>query len=188
MSGDLEYLIASLPYLSFSDSDETKLRVESLLKGYSGDVESARSLVDILDEEAVKFLSSGEYRSYALLNFDRMHHGMYRESPVHVISDYAQFTYELRTRVADLRRDRRITRERIDPSKHKLPFDAGSPLEEEVALLKLQWDKISDLAAGHFADFVALIAYKIQLMILEKLWSFEPEKGLRTFNTLTTTA
>ena len=161
MTGDLEYLIASLPYLSFSDSDETKSRVETLLKHYTGDAESTKSLVDILDEEAVKFLSSGEFESYSNLNFDRLHHDVYRDSTIGVISEYAHFAYELRMRVADLRRDRRVTRERIAPSKYKLPFDAGTPLDEEIVLLKLQWDKISDLAAGHFADFVALIAYKI---------------------------
>jgi hypothetical protein len=35
-------------------------------------------------------------------------------------------------------------------------MEEGTPLEKEIGLMKLQWDKLEELAIGHFADMEAV--------------------------------
>lgn len=43
-----------------------------------------------------------------------------------------------------------------------------SPMEAELYLDKIKWEKIEELKAGHYFDIEYLIAYGLQLQILER--------------------
>ncbi len=57
ITGDLEYVMSSLPYLSFQDTDEERSKVFSILKKYAAPSEAEKGIIVILEEEARKFLN-----------------------------------------------------------------------------------------------------------------------------------
>ena len=186
MFAGLEYLMASLPYLSFRNSEEERVRVQSLLRHYGGAEYEEAGFIDILNAEAAKFLDSRAYELFEALDLDIMHREKFRNTWSPIVSEFATWLYDLKLQVVLLRNDRKDSHEHISPAKYGLPFQAGTPLEEEMELLKMQWDMIANLAAKYFNDQAGLMAYKIQFMILLRWWSFDGETGIRVFNELTT--
>ncbi len=58
------------------------------------------------------------------------------------------------------------------------------PLSRELSLLKLYWDKAESLKEGHAFDSSVLLAYALQLRILERKELFEPTEGNQEFRRL----
>ena len=63
----------------------------------------------------------------------------------------------------------------------------GNPLDREIRLLKYQWSELETLSVGHFADSEALFTYKLKLLLLVRLWSFDQQRGYDTFIQFTST-
>jgi hypothetical protein len=59
-----------------------------------------------------------------------------------------------------------------------------SPLEAELFLDGCRWEKIDELAAGHFFDIEFLRAYRLKLQILERHMKFEEELGFAAYREL----
>ncbi len=59
-----------------------------------------------------------------------------------------------------------------------------SPLEAELFLDAARWMKISELSAGHFFDMDFLVAYSLQLQLLERRAMFEEERGFAAYRGL----
>ena len=85
----------------------------------------------------------------------------------------------------ELRIARRVGLE--PPAEVKLPMVSGTPLEKEVQIIRWQWEKLEELSIGHYADFGALCAYKLKLLLLKRLWGFDKEKGFEKFKRITET-
>jgi len=60
----------------------------------------------------------------------------------------------------------------------------GNPFEVEKNLLKVRWDYIEEQAKDHSFDLEALILYFLKLQILERLVTFDKEKGIQKFDSL----
>ncbi|MBS9462610.1 DUF2764 family protein [Flagellimonas sp. 389] len=185
ISGDLEYVLVSLPHLSFEDSMETRSRVSFLLKKYAHPSTSEKSLITILEEEAGKFLNPEASRLFREIDLGTIHSNIFQESKNKVLAGFSEFMYELKKELEQLRISRRKEDSESFDKKQRLPFTPGNPLEEELQLLQLQWNKLESLSQGHYSNFTALITYKLKLMLLLRWWSFDMEKGFDLFETTT---
>lgn len=61
---------------------------------------------------------------------------------------------------------------------------SDSPLEGELALMRLHWKKAEELSSRHVFDVEALLAYTIHLGILERKSLFTPMEGNAEFKRL----
>ena len=57
----------------------------------------------------------------------------------------------------------------------------SNPLEREEYLMKLQWDALSSIEFSESFTLTELMIYKLKLQILERLSSFNSEKGKAVF-------
>ena len=180
ITGDLEYIICSLPHLSFQDADEERSKVLSIFRKYAGSVETEKGIIAILEEEARKFLGAKDYSVFERIQLDTIHKKTFQKSGVRVLSAFSTFVHSLKKDVQQLRISRKKGAGHTT-KKPILPFLSGNPLEEETQLLKWQWDKLEELSIGHYSDFGALAIYKLKLQLLLRLWGFDQEKGFAIF-------
>lgn len=185
ISGDLEYLMSSLPNLSFQDTQEARLRVSSILQKYADPSAAEKTLIDIFDAEAGKFLTPQAALLLRQIDLNNIHHTSFRQSRNGVLSAFANYAFSLKDTIRQVRAARRKDAGQTSAQKQALPITPGTPLEEEIRLLKLQWDKLEELSIGHYADWSALVIYKLKLMILLRWWSFDRNKGFEAFSQLT---
>ena len=180
LAGNLEYLMSSLPYLTFKGNDEHRSQVKDILNKYAGDSLADGSLSSILDEEASKFLSPQNAHLFQSIQQPTIHEEQFRTSEQPVLAAYASFSYSLKNQIKQLRVARKEKSEtgRLEQS---LSLTPGNPLEEELQLLELQWKKLELLSTGHHADFGALLIYKMKLQVLERYWSFDSRIGYDVF-------
>ena len=181
IKGDLEYLMASLPYLSFSSSEESKKTVFDCLMKYSDSGMSDLPLDRLLDVEATKYLSESRAKFFKEIQLDKLHEDAFLNSGLSLLADFSEYVTNLRKELRVLRLARREATDPVTLERLPSPMKPGNPLEEEIRILQLQWDRIDALSAMHFADFSALVAYKLKLLILLRLWSFDQEKGYEIF-------
>ena len=64
VGGTLEYLMSSLPNLSFQNTDEARQHVLRLLRNYAGPGAVEWSPIAILDNEAQKFFASNRHCTF----------------------------------------------------------------------------------------------------------------------------
>lgn len=183
--GNLEYLMSSLPYLSFLPKEEEKASITALLRLYDGGaVGKDRNLVDILIREATKYLSGEKLHLFAAITLENIHRPEFQQSTYRVVASYARFSFALKDSVRQLRTLRKGS-QGLPPAGLPLPLKPGDPLQEEIKLMTLQWQALDRLSIGHYADFSALIIYKIKLQVLERFWQFDQRKGMDIFRNIT---
>ncbi|KPM30880.1 Hypothetical protein I595_2857 [Croceitalea dokdonensis DOKDO 023] len=180
ISGDLEYTISSLPYLSFQDTAEERSKVLSILKKYAHPSESEKDLITILDGETRKFLPQKAYEIFQQIELNTIHSEAFQKSGNNVLAAFSSYMHSLKKDVQQLRIFRRNESESTT-KKLPLPLVPGTPLEEEIQLLQWQWDKLEELSLGHYADFGALVIYKLKLQLLLRWWGFDQEQGFENF-------
>lgn len=101
-----------------------------------------------------------------------------------VLQGFRAFEFNMRTDLALWRRTRGTDQE-YRPSGFPVSIVRdGTPLEAERELLKLRWNYIENEAPAHHYDLEFLILYCLKLQILRRLFSFNKEEGLKTFQTL----
>lgn len=186
IGGTLEYLVSSLPNLSFQNTDEAKNRVFGLLQKYSGLPANTISPIEILDSEAQKFLSASAFYIFQKTSLENIHALEFQQSKSMVLSTFSKFTFDLKKEIRQLRISQKEKEQKSSNSGLEKLIGHGTPLDKEIQIMKYQWDKLEELSVGYFADLDALIIYKIKLMILLRWWSFKFEKGFETFTQTTT--
>lgn len=186
ISGNLEYLVSSLPHLSFTQDKGEQERVSSILTAYAGVSETTDSLSHILEEEAAKYLNSEQYGLLRQIHWNTIHRSPFRNDKNIVISTIADFMYDLKESIARLRLLRRQYRGAPPASENPtLWLMPGTPLEEELQIMQLQWETLDALSAGYFADFEAMVIYKLKLILLSRVWSFDQATGWNRFVQIT---
>jgi hypothetical protein len=68
----------------------------------------------------------------------------------------------------------------------KKAVEQENPLEAEISLLRLLYNKVEELKGSHFFDEVSLFAYALQLRMLERKGHFIPIEGNTEFKRLFT--
>ncbi|GAA3611903.1 DUF2764 family protein [Flavivirga amylovorans] len=181
ITGNLEYLISSLPYLSFQDSEEERLKVASLLRKYAGVSEKEKSLITILDDEAAKFLTPTASHLLSQINLNTIHEVAFWENGNKVLAAFSEYVFLIKEHIREVRISRRKHSDQTTSKKQSSLIISGDPLNEEIQLLKLKWNKLETLSIGHYTDFGALIIYKLKLLLLLRWWSFDMDKGFEVF-------
>ncbi len=186
ITGNLEYLMSSLPHLSFQNTDEERSRVVDLLRKYAGPSEEHHSIIAILDREASKFLGPKGSKLLQQISLAGIHEEVFQRSKHRVLASFATYAYTLKNDIYRLRISRSKGTNVATAKKQELPLVPGNPLEEEIQLLKWQWNKLDELSIGHYADFGALALYKLKLLLLLRWWGFDQKKGFDNFLNITT--
>ena len=185
ITGNLEYLLSSLPDLSFQHDGDVRQRVEFILRKYAGQLGGHKDLVSLFMDEAIKFIPEKVAELLNRINLQSIHESQFRGNRLNLLSEFSDFMYAFKSSLCAYRIARRKASVQNTQMESTFPIQPGTPLEEEVQLLQMQWDKLDDLAAGHHYDHEALIIYKLKLQILQRWWSFDQEKGMKIFSTLT---
>jgi hypothetical protein len=181
LSGNLEYIMSSLPYLSFNDREEQRSHVVSILGKYHGSSIDGQRIETILDQEAGKFLSSKMFLIFQQINLSSIHDESFQKSKNEILAAFSKFTYRLKTDLLELRRSRKNESESTSSKNSRFEDIPESPLDAEIYLIKLQWDYLEELSIGYYTDFSALVVYKLKLLLLLRWWSFDQNKGLDNF-------
>ncbi len=155
------YLASQLPFLKFGE--EPYLKREDFL------------------QEAEKW--SGE-RDFLVLSGADINELTAHENVPEVLNDYREFEASLRREISRLREALKAGREHKIPESLKGVVDEGDPLDIEKKLLHLRWEFIEEKEEGHYFDLGFLILYFLKLQILERLFIFNKEEGMVTFDKL----
>lgn len=181
IAGNLEYLMSSLPYLSFDDSEQARYRVISLLGKYAGPSKADQNPVAILEHESGKYLSPGKTEILRSIRLENIHEPGFRKQGNKILSAFSDYMCRLKEDIRQLRLARRNAGEASAVSIPSLPLVPGTPLEEEIQLMQWQWNTLEALSTGHYADFGALCIYKLKLLLLLRWWGFDTQKGFEIF-------
>ncbi len=149
------YLISSLPLLKFT---ETPLMTREYF---------------IL--EAKKWLSREDY---IILSNVNMNNFLHRPEDTPLLREWKDSEYLIRVELASYRRAKKQhTEYRIRKDLSSIIQASNNPLEIEKKLLGLKWDFLEEQEIEHFFNLDFLIIYYLKLQILERLASFNKEKG-----------
>ena len=153
------YLTASLPLLKFTEAP--LITREDFIA------------------EAEKWLSGEDFFILSKVDINNFLQD-YKYTPL--LKEYKEFEYSTREELALFRTARRQNIE------YKMRKDLSgiiqediNPLEIERKLLLLRWNFLEEQEIGHFFDLDFLIIYYLKLQILERLASFNKEKGKERF-------
>jgi hypothetical protein len=155
------YLIAQLPLLKFGE--QTYLDKNVFL------------------EEAKKWLSEEEFVKLKEADIDDLE----EKGQTPFAKGYKEFELDLRESLAAYRESKKNKQEyQARPVLEKNILE-GNPLEVEKKLFLYRWQQVDDLSQGNNFNLEAVIAYFVKLQILEKVLSFNKEKGTKAFDALT---
>lgn len=180
LSGNLEYLMTSLPYLQFTNSMEARNRVYAILNAYALNEEFS-SLTNILNQEAAKYLSPKKQKLFNQIELDTIHTAEFLTSKYSVLSGFATFHLGLKNKLKSLRDTRKRSSEFTNKSRNTIELEPGNPLEQEIQIMHLQWLEVEKLSIGHFSDFDSLIAYKLKLLLMLRWWNFDESVGFSKY-------
>lgn len=181
LTGNLEYVMASLPDLTFSNSETIQHEVTSLFKKYALLTESPTNLIGLLHEEAKKYLSAKQFQRFKAIQLETVHQEKFQNNKNREVSEFAIFINQLKQELKTFRIARK-SEETIDKNRYKLINDLPeNPLDAELHLLKLQWQKLDMLSVGHYSNISELILYKLKLEVLLRWWSFNETVGFQVF-------
>ncbi len=108
-----------------------------------------------------------------------------------LISDWYRF-YGVLSREMAYQRNLRLGRPADPPAERdeasirtvSAAINAKNPLEAELMLLSLEFDKLDELVSMHYFDNYVLNGYALKLKLLERLKAFEKAKGKAEFKRL----
>lgn len=181
ITGNLEYLMCSLPNLSFQNGEAMRSQVASVFKAYKSSSDVSNDLISILDHEAEKFLNTNAFQIFQQIDLLTLYSTVFLNSNIKVLSTFSRFTYAIKEEIRAIRIARK-NNEKQSKSKYQLiNISATNPLEAELQLINLQWNKLEALSIEHYADLSALIIYKLKLQLLIRWWSFDTDKGYVLF-------
>jgi hypothetical protein len=152
------YIVATLPFLSFSGTTET---------GVERFLEFTRSM---LPEKDYLVLQS------VYENAESAHPFVARAAAFR-----AEFAAELaRYRAQALGKDPNQYAKGSDPrvgEKARQCVAMENPLEAEMAVMRFSWDFLDGLESGHFFDLERLVVHLLKLMLLERKNKLTEERG-----------
>ncbi len=156
------YFVAQLPHLTFNQEMQITRRY--------------------FLEEARKWLSENDYQCMIQVNIN-----VYSLQPdIHskLLYNYIVFEYDLRKELTFWRTEQKVGREYKSIIFPPALVKEGNPLEVEKSLMFFRWKYIDELEIEHYFDLDIIIAYFLKLQILERLFSFDKEKGKAKFKEL----
>lgn len=153
------YLTAQLPFLDFSRRPE--INREKFLN------------------EARKWVNPSHISMLEGINIDDF---LVKKNDPYVLREYKNFDYSIKKEVSLVRQSSGRETDYKISSMVKSVFAVDDPLEREKKLLRLRWEFVDGVEEGHYFDLDFLTAYFIKMQILEKLFTFDKNKGLAVFD------
>jgi len=150
------YFVSQLPFLIF---------------GQESYIDRERFL-----DEAKKWLSGKDFSTISGVSLNDFYP---RDGDNEVLAKYKNFERTLREGIASFRKNESRT-----GTSFNLNLNEGTPLEIERTLLHLRWEFIESLEEGHFFDLEILILHFLKTQVLERLLTFDREKGTAVFDKL----
>jgi len=136
---------------------------------------------DYFLQEAGKWLSS---KDFMVLSGADINDVSLKNHSFSVLIEYKIFERGLRDELRLWREALRTNREcAISPDLRKA-LTQGNPLDIEKNLLQLRWNFIEEKEEGHYFDLEFLILYFLKVQIIERLFTFNKEKGMAKFEKL----
>ncbi|MGD2278979.1 MAG: DUF2764 family protein [Candidatus Omnitrophota bacterium] len=161
MQNKYYYLVASLPYLKFSG--EPPISKEDFF------------------QECGKWLAPEDMS--ALISADRHRYEERPEDP-EASKTWKKFDTELRKELARIRAARKTSASYKTGDSLKSVMDQENPLLMEKKLERIRWDFLEDKEPSYMFDVNRLVIYFLKLKILERLDSFNKDKGEAFFYSL----
>ena len=150
------YFVSQLPFLTF---------------GQESYIDRERFL-----DQAKNWLSDKDFSSVSSVSLDDFYP---RDGDKEVLAKYKNFERTLREEIASFRKNESYT-----GISFNLNLNQGTPLEIERRLLNLRWEFIESLEQGHFFDLEILVLHLLKIQVLERLLTFDREKGTAVFDKL----
>ena len=150
------YFVSQLPFLTF---------------GQESYIDRERFL-----DQAKNWLSDKDFSSVSSVSLDDFYP---RDGDKEVLAKYKNFERTLREEIASFRKNESYT-----GISFNLNLNQGTPLEIERRLLNLRWEFIESLEQGHFFDLEILVLHFLKIQVLERLLTFDREKGTAVFDKL----
>jgi hypothetical protein len=161
MGNKYYYLVASLPYLRFSQA--SPISIEEFL------LECGKWLgkndMDILSEASID--------DFTL-----------QPENTPIIAVWKEFDFTLRKELALARDNIKYNRHEKPGPLAKIVLEKAHPLLMEQALERIRWDFLDSIEPGNFFDLNFLILYFLKVQILERLQMFDKEKGKKVFENM----
>ena len=151
------YFVSQLPFLTF---------------GQESYIDRERFL-----DEAKKWLSDKDFSMISGVSLNDFYP---RDGDSEVLVKYKNFEEALRKEIASFRKNE----SRGGLTSLNLNLNQGTPLEIEKTLLGLRWKFIESLEQGHFFDLEILILHFLKIGVLERLLTFDKEKGTAVLDKL----
>lgn len=155
------YLVATLPTLQFGK--EPGISVEKFL------------------EEAEKSLNARDYQllqSLAKLPIEK------KSKEPRDVKRYEQYDVAIRQDIAGWRKAQKRD---LDYKPEHLPVSAlkeGTPLDVEIRLMEMRWRFLDEMERDHYFDLTTVMIYYLKLLLLQRYFSFDKDKGLNKFQKL----
>jgi hypothetical protein len=147
------YLAAQMPLLKFGQ--QTYITRESFL------AEARKWLTD----RDFLCLSGADINNFRPCNTDTS-----------FLREYKNFEQTLRQELAILRKGGKLKSDILSED-----ILSVNPLEAEIKLLQIRWEFIEEKQAGHYFDIDFIVAYFLKIQILERVLTFNKEKGKEVF-------
>ncbi len=154
------YLAAQLPLLKFDE--KTYLNRQYFL------------------DQSQKWLSGQDYEMLSKVDLDDFYS---TSKELAILKEYKDFERLLREEIASTRKEAEDTQYRTKELLKAYLLE-GSPLEVERKLLRFRWDFIEEKSLQHYFNIQFLIYYFLKLQILERLFTFDKDKGTVVFDKL----
>lgn len=132
-------------------------------------------------EESGKWMSEKEFEKLSAVDINDFSIG---KTDAKVMRQFKNFEAGLRNDIASWRkaqkRDLDYKPETFPPSILK----EGNPLDAEMKLMELRWNFLEELEREHYFDLGTLILYYLKLQLLQRIFTFDKEEGLKKFQKL----
>ncbi|MGB3242016.1 MAG: DUF2764 family protein [Candidatus Omnitrophota bacterium] len=148
------YLVASLPYLKFGDGSPISR--------------------ELFISECEKWLMPEDMGIVTAANLWR---GEAAEKGAAVLAEWNDFNEGKRKEEARIRAAKKAKVQVKIPDSLKSAMEKETPLQIEIALEKIRWDYLEEKSAGYMFDVNWLALYFLKLQILERLATFDKDKG-----------
>jgi hypothetical protein len=129
-------------------------------------------------DEAKKWLSPSDYRAVSKVDINDYQN---KPSKASAASRYTEFERKLRSELASFRKARKDDYEYRLQGFSTALVKEGNPLEVEKKLVRTRWAYLDELEFGHYSDVDFLVITALKLQLLERLASFDKEKGMKEF-------
>ncbi len=155
------YLVATLPTLEFGI--EPGITVDGFM------------------DEAVKWMDGHDLSVIRSLDLQTV--SVDKRDPRH-LKAYKQFEHEMRTDIAAWRDAQKRDLDYKPASFPITMIKEGNPLEVELKFMERRWQFLNEMEREHHFDFTFVVIYYLKLLLLQRYFEFDNEKGLDKFQKL----